>query len=476
MDSGHAPQVFLSYARPDEARVRRVHERLGQAGIDCWLDRDDIAPGAAWETEVKQALTRARLVLVCLSKQSRARDGFLQKEIRWALDAWGQKAPGQIFLIPVKLEECDIDDRLAQFHWVDAWEERGWQQLISQIKRCVPSAASSDAVADRRPVQAEAALSPLQKRKLQTQNALSIPYVTFPAEVRRFLRDSMSTEDWLSLSDETLRFVTTLGCKLEPIVQIVPATPTPLVLGFECLGLGALGESFEDICRTARDVDPGLLRLCLAVVSIKTVSTLRTEAVKSGHTGARNLMFSMNLDPFMLDNPHFKKFLLWYFTDLSHNVLFEVNETTTRQYLPKLKNLQVDFNLRYSADDLNNWHADVREALIDRVEMTKMDYRSFKQAMAVRGDDARRSLDMLLQHNMADKPLIVEGIEDRDYLEFLERHWDFKRHGHLYGQGYCLDSSHHWNSAIQPLKDYCLPGGSYLAEQAELPLEGTTRH
>ena len=66
----------------------------------------------------------------------------------------------------------------------------------------------------------------------------------------------MTPQDWTAIPEETLRFVTTLGCKLEPIVQVVPATPTPLVLGFECLGLSALGESFEDICRTARDIDP----------------------------------------------------------------------------------------------------------------------------------------------------------------------------------------------------------------------------
>jgi hypothetical protein len=475
MDSGNAHQVFLSYARPDESRVRRIHARLQHEGINCWLDREDIAPGAAWEDEVKHALRRAKLVLVCLSKQSTARDGFLQKEIRWALDAWNHKAPGQIFLIPVKLEECDIDDQLGQFHWVDLWEDRGWQRLLDQIHRCAPGGARAQR-SDGPSGPGASRLTAQQERRLRAEATLSIPYVTFPAEVRRFLKDSMPPEDWTAIPDETLRFVTTLGCKLEPIVQVVPATPIPLVLGFECLGLGALGESFDDICRTARDIDPGLLRLCLAVVSIKTVSTLRSEAVKSGHSGARNLIFSMNLDPFMLDSPHFKKLLLWYFTDLSHNVLFEVNETTTRQYLPMLKNLQVDFNLRYSADDLNNWHAEVREALIDRVEMTKMDYRSFKQAMDVRGDDARRSLDLLLQHNMADKPLIVEGIEDSDYLEFLERHWDFKRHGHLYGQGYCLDSSHHWNSAIQPLKEFRLPGGSYLAEQAELPLDDPTQH
>ena len=487
MDSGNAPQVLLSFARPDAARARRVQDQLKLQGIECGLDCDDLPTGADRAIEIKRAVRAAQVVLVCLTRQSMTRTGILQKDVRLALDAWKAAAPGQLTLIPVKLEECELNKQLAQFSWINLWEERGWQRLIKQIRSSFPASKSLNgqpahahagpgAVHTASPASpvSPASSSPLstaQRRRLQAEASLSIPYVTFPAEVRRFLKDSMPADEWAAVPDTSRRFVTTLGCKLEPIVQVAPATPTPLVLGFECLGLGALGESFDDICRTASDIDPGLLRLCLAVVAIKTVSTLRTESVKSGHSGARNLIFSINLDPFMLDSPHFKKFLLWYYTDLSHNVLFEVNETTTRQYLPRLKNLQADFNLRYSADDLNNWHADVRKALIDRVEMTKMDYRSFKQAMDVRGDDVRRSLDMLLRHNMADKPLIVEGIEDRDYLEFLERHWDFKRHGQLYGQGYCLDDSHPWNSAIQPLKEFRLPGGSYLATQAELPLD-----
>ena len=297
---------------------------------------------------------------------------------------------------------------------------------------------------------------------LIADNPRAIPHMVFPDEVFFFVIDSIGREKWSSLSEDTKRFVATLGCKLEPIVQIVPATPVPLVLGFECLGLGSLGENFVEICRKCNDLDAGLIRICLAVVAIKTISSLRIESMRSGLPGARNLVFSINLDPFMIESPHFKKFLKWYFHDLAHNVMFEVNETTTKQYLSRLKNLQVDYNLRYSADDLNEWHDEVRIALLSRVEMTKMDYRSFADAMAIRGEDKEEALARLYAHNLPNRPLVVEGVQDSDYLEFLERHWNFAEHGYLYGQGYILESGVHWDNSVRPLKGYGLPGGSFL--------------
>ncbi|MEQ1528532.1 MAG: hypothetical protein ABL925_04390, partial [Methylococcales bacterium] len=290
----------------------------------------------------------------------------------------------------------------------------------------------------------------------------SIPHIVFPDEVVRFASSCLSEAVWSGIKEESRRFIATLGCKLEPIVQIVPPTPTPVVLGFECLGLGSLGENFLEICKETENVDHGLVRLCLAVVAIKTISQLRTEAIRAGHHDARSLIFSMNLDPFMIDSQYFKIFLKWYFSEIAHNVVFEINETTTKQYLKKLKNLQVDYELRYSADDLNDWHPEVRSALLSRVEMTKMDYKSFIDAMEDRGEDKEKALNKLLEHNLKDKPLVVEGVQDPDYLEFLRRHWDFKKYGHLYGQGYIIEPNKNLDDRIKPLNEFGLPGGNYL--------------
>ena len=143
------------------------------------------------------------------------------------------------------------------------------------------------------------------------------------------------------------------------------------------------------------------------------------------------------------------------------NVIFEVNETTTTQYISQLKNLQVDFNLRFAADDLNQWNTDVRSALMTRVELTKMDHSSFNAAMAIRGDRPTEAINKLRAHKLRGKPLVVEGIQ-MEHLTFLERMWDYDRYGVLYGQGYELEHGTHWEQELRSLKPYGLPGGSAI--------------
>jgi len=371
---------------------------------------------------------------------------------------WKEKAPGTIYLIPVRLEDCPIHERLSKFHWVDIFNDSGWGKLLKQISNLNQKSSDSTTSQSKEGKSNEFVQPKDNKFTLQT----GLPLVTFPDEIKRFLVDSWPKGHWELIDEATQRFILTLGCKLEPIVQIVPPTPTPVVMGFECLGLGALGESFVEICDRCLDIDPGLIRICLAISAIKTISTLRIEAIKNGIDGARNLLFSLNLDPFMMDSEYLRKFLKWYYLDLESNVLFEINETTTKQYLGRLKNLQVDFNLRFSADDLNMWHKDVRDALIDRVEMTKMDSYGFIKAMEDRGEDKEETIRLIQCHNIFSKPLIVEGIQDIDYLHFLERNWDYEKYGRLYGQGYAIEAGLHWEKTVQPLKGYELQGGSIL--------------
>lgn len=45
------------------------------------------------------------------------RDGYLHKEIGLALDAAEQKREGTIFIVPVRLDDCKIPERLARYQW-----------------------------------------------------------------------------------------------------------------------------------------------------------------------------------------------------------------------------------------------------------------------------------------------------------------------------------------------------------------------
>ncbi|HEX4750590.1 MAG TPA: toll/interleukin-1 receptor domain-containing protein, partial [Bryobacteraceae bacterium] len=126
--------IFLCHASNDKKAVRNLHGDLRRAGFRPWLDEVDLLPGKEWEPEIKHVVRHSDIVLVCLSRSSIAKTGFVQKEIRYALDVADEKPEGTIYVIPVRLEERDIPNRLAKWHGVNLYERDGFDKLNRAIK------------------------------------------------------------------------------------------------------------------------------------------------------------------------------------------------------------------------------------------------------------------------------------------------------------------------------------------------------
>lgn len=127
-------KVFLCHSSGDKPAVRSLYQRLQADGLQPWLDEEDLLPGQDWDREIRKAVRAADVVLVCLSKSSISKAGYVQKEIKHALDIADEQSEDTIFLIPVKLEECDVPDRLSRWHWVNLFEERGYARLIRGLQ------------------------------------------------------------------------------------------------------------------------------------------------------------------------------------------------------------------------------------------------------------------------------------------------------------------------------------------------------
>jgi formylglycine-generating enzyme required for sulfatase activity len=123
-------RVFLCHASQDKPVVRKLHRYLKQRGVQPWLDELDLLPGEYWEVEIPNALFASDVILVCLSKNSVNKEGFVQKEITFALDKAQEKPEGTIFIIPVKLEACDVPKRLNRYQWVDLFHPDGYKRLM----------------------------------------------------------------------------------------------------------------------------------------------------------------------------------------------------------------------------------------------------------------------------------------------------------------------------------------------------------
>lgn len=137
--------VFLSYCRDDADLVARLHDELIAAGEHVWWDRS-IGGGMDWKLAIQQALQDSYAFVVCFSQNVEKRKmSGVNPEILDAIALYREYIPGSVFLIPVRLSQCEIPkleidstrtlDRLQRIDLFPAWQRaNGIQQLLQAIR------------------------------------------------------------------------------------------------------------------------------------------------------------------------------------------------------------------------------------------------------------------------------------------------------------------------------------------------------
>lgn len=133
-DSIRRIRVFLCHAKEDKEEVRKLYHLLYDDEIDAWLDEENLLPGQDWQYEIKKFVRYSDIVIVCLSQKSVNKIGYVQKEIKYALDVAEEQPEGIIFIIPVKLEECTVPERLKNWQWVNLFEEQGYIRILRALE------------------------------------------------------------------------------------------------------------------------------------------------------------------------------------------------------------------------------------------------------------------------------------------------------------------------------------------------------
>src|SRR5580658_934660 len=131
------PKVFISYAREDADRARRLFNSLTQAGAEPWLDVENLLPGQHWESEIEKAIKQTDFFIALLSSKSLGKRGFIQKELRYALSLLDEIPEGDVFLIPARLDDCKPEHKkLQEINWVDLFPvyEIGLGKLLRVIR------------------------------------------------------------------------------------------------------------------------------------------------------------------------------------------------------------------------------------------------------------------------------------------------------------------------------------------------------
>ena len=127
-------KVFLCHASTDKPKVRELYRYLKKRGIQPWFDEEDLVGGQDWQVEIPKALATSDAIIICLTKNSVDKEGYIQKEIKFALDKALEMPEGRIFLIPVKFEECEVPFTLSRYQWVDLTVESGYAKMMKALK------------------------------------------------------------------------------------------------------------------------------------------------------------------------------------------------------------------------------------------------------------------------------------------------------------------------------------------------------
>lgn len=132
------PRIFIAYARQDAVEADRLYEDLARHGYAPWLDHFDILPGQNWRGRIEDAICSAEFFIPCFSRQSVGKRGGFQAEIRHALNCASHVPLDEVFLIPVRLDECSLPGRiLRETQYVDLFPDWsvGFRRILRIIER-----------------------------------------------------------------------------------------------------------------------------------------------------------------------------------------------------------------------------------------------------------------------------------------------------------------------------------------------------
>ena len=128
-------KVFLCHSHADQDLVHALYSRLKKDAVEAWLDREKLIPGQDWQNEIHHAILKSQVVIVCLSRHFNKQRGYRHEELKIALEKANSLPADEIFIIPARLEKCDLPKSLSHLHRVDLFEADGYKKLLVALRK-----------------------------------------------------------------------------------------------------------------------------------------------------------------------------------------------------------------------------------------------------------------------------------------------------------------------------------------------------
>ncbi|HSK78040.1 MAG TPA: toll/interleukin-1 receptor domain-containing protein [Thermoanaerobaculia bacterium] len=121
--------VFISYAREDLEFARSLYAFVLEGGHKVWMDKESLLPGEDWKQVIHKAIRESDFFLACLSKKSVSKRGYVQRELKQACEVLDEFPEGEIFIVPIRLDDCEPPQRFEDLHCID-WIDENSKRLL----------------------------------------------------------------------------------------------------------------------------------------------------------------------------------------------------------------------------------------------------------------------------------------------------------------------------------------------------------
>jgi hypothetical protein len=145
-------KVFINYSWDhDKNTADYVYNKLTAVkSFDVWRDKEKLLGGIEWRRTLRDTIRETDYFICIMSSGSIEGRGVRNVEIRVALEVLEEFPPGEVYLIPTRVDNCTPKfSELAGLNYVDLFPEidEGMTQLLRALG--VPSATASSTVSDQ---------------------------------------------------------------------------------------------------------------------------------------------------------------------------------------------------------------------------------------------------------------------------------------------------------------------------------------
>lgn len=127
--------VFISYTSADREIVEPITDALISSGINAWMDKKRLKAGQNWDFEIRRALDKAVLIVVFISSRSTNKRGYVQRELRLALEKAEEKLIDDVYVIPVLLDnDAIIPEQIKDLQFIRYEDENFQENLVDSVQ------------------------------------------------------------------------------------------------------------------------------------------------------------------------------------------------------------------------------------------------------------------------------------------------------------------------------------------------------